>query len=521
MVHKQRSRQSSEPGAMRPPLAGRIRSSHLVLTLLLVAGGSCGTRAEDTAQRPPPGSAAAPAKPADPPAPAGEAAARSSEDPQAPSSQAPAVVTTRPAGISHPAGAAQPPQPNRSTPRASAGGPGTAVAAAQQSAATPSGAAREEDAKAVPSTPATPESSTPITVASVGTLSGVAGAVLGQVPKGAQVWAKWVNRRGGLNGHPVNLILYDDGGDPARHRAQVQDAVERRSAVAFVASAEALTGHSSVEYINDKRVPVVGVDLGETWPASSPMYFPQSSFGDAFNRSSPLSTAQQVLREGKRKLGTIVCAEAQGCADLDRIWNEMAAQVGFKPVYRAKASLAQPDYTAECLAAKNAGVQTFFVLLDTASLGRLSAQCARQLYRPTYAIVGQGVEDHLKKNSNLEGTVAFSPVFPYIQSGTPATDEYQAAFKAFAGSLTSGPGPTLGWTSGKLLEKVGPFLSEPVTSQQILHGLWSLRGDTLGGLTAPLTFNKDQPPQVKTCWFDMTIRNGAWVSPDGFKMHCA
>jgi branched-chain amino acid transport system substrate-binding protein len=42
-----------------------------------------------------------------------------------------------------------------------------------------------------------------------------------------QVWTASINARGGLNGHRVRLIVADDGGDPARSKALVQDAVER------------------------------------------------------------------------------------------------------------------------------------------------------------------------------------------------------------------------------------------------------------------------------------------------------
>ena len=102
-------------------------------------------------------------------------------------------------------------------------------------------------------------------MASVGTLSGPGGAVLGPIVGGTQVWVKWVNRTGGLNGHPVHLITYDDAGDPSRHRAQVQEAVEQAHAVAFLTNVETLTGAGSADYITQKHIPVIGTDTATPW----------------------------------------------------------------------------------------------------------------------------------------------------------------------------------------------------------------------------------------------------------------
>ena len=62
--------------------------------------------------------------------------------------------------------------------------------------------------------------------------------------------------------------------------------------------------------------------------------------------------------------------------------------------------------------------------------------------------------------------------------------------------------------------------SEPPTAESVLNGLWSIQNDSLGGLTYPLTFVRDQPAERKACWFGFAVKDGIWVSPDGFKLHC-
>ena len=95
--------------------------------------------------------------------------------------------------------------------------------------------------------------------------------------QGAQLWVKAINQKGGINGHEVQLIVYDDGGDPARHRAQVQEAIERRHVIAFLQNAELFTGAGSVEYITAKGVPIVGISGGEDWAGVEPDVLPPRS----------------------------------------------------------------------------------------------------------------------------------------------------------------------------------------------------------------------------------------------------
>ena len=365
-----------------------------------------------------------------------------------------------------------------------------------------------------PVPPAPGGAKSPAIVASVGTYSGPAGGVLAPIMAGSQVWVKWINQKGGLNGHKVNLLVYDDAGDPARHAAQVKEAVERRGAIAFLTNAEAVTGQSGVAYITSKRVPVVGMSGGENWASDSPMYFPQKSFGPGLYRLFPRTFAPMLVPKGLTKWGVVYCVEAQGCKDVAKTLADEADKLGYKIVYQAQASIAQPDFTAECLAARNAGVQAIHVNLDQTSIERFAAACNRQAYHPQYLMPTQGVAERLKDNPQLDGAISVSDVFPWFIEGTPAVDEFHAAMASFGGNVPPGLGPAEGWVSGKLFEVVAAGLAEPPSSAQILAGLWKVKDNTMGGLTAPLTFTENQATQPYACGSLIMTSNGKWVAPD-------
>ena len=354
----------------------------------------------------------------------------------------------------------------------------------------------------------------------MGTYSGPAGAVFNPFKDGVQLWVKHVNSRGGVNGHEVRLVVYDDGGDPARHRAQVQEAVEQRKVIGFLMNGDVIAGGSSVEYITQQRVPVVGTDTGTEYPYTSPMYFPSSSSGSYTMQAIVYSSAAQLAPLGKTKVGTLVCAEAQACAEVEKGYATHSAKAGLKHVYKGRASIAQPDFTAECLSAKNAGVEMLWAAMDQNSMGRISAACARQGYHPLYGAGSQNTSDGMRANQEFEGLIGTAFTFPYFQSGTPATDEFQTALKQYGAKITVGLSTAGGWVGAKLFEKAAANLPEPPTREALLAGLWSIKNETLGDLTQPLTFVKDRPQTGRACWFNFTIKDGEWRSPDNFALRC-
>jgi branched-chain amino acid transport system substrate-binding protein len=352
--------------------------------------------------------------------------------------------------------------------------------------------------------------------------SGPVGSVAVPVVQGGQLWVKWINAKGGLNGHPVRQIVYDDGSDPARYRAQIQEAVEREKVVAFFLEAAPLSAGPNVDYFTSKNIPVVGAGLSDPWVYESPMYFPQASADRPSAYGAISGAAQQVVPAGKTKLGIVYCAEAEQCARLDKTWGEFAGRAGLQIVHDSPISLAQPDFTAVCLAARNAGVQVAAVLSDTNSISRFAASCARQGFRPIYTGMPPTVADRFKDDANIDSYVGGVNLFPFFQSGTPATDEYHAAIRTHGGGkLFAGVGSATGWLAGKLLEKAGGGLPEPPTTDAILRGLWSMNNDDLGGLTQPLTFVRGQSAPKVACWFSIATTAGKWVTPDGFQRHCA
>jgi branched-chain amino acid transport system substrate-binding protein len=55
----------------------------------------------------------------------------------------------------------------------------------------------------------------------------------------------------------------------------------------------------------------------------------------------------------------------------------------------------------------------------------------------------------------------------------------------------------------------------------VLAGLYTIKNDTLGGLTSPLTFAAGQNPQRVPCSTQIEINKGKWRLIDGGKFNCS
>ena len=379
-----------------------------------------------------------------------------------------------------------------------------------------SGTASGGTAPGVPGAPTPadqPADTSPIVIASVGTMSGPAGSVIRRVAEGVQVWVAATNAKGGIAGHPIKHIMADDGADPARHKAELRRVVEQDKVVALVGNPDAGTGQAGVDYLREQRVPSIGGDGGGDWYYSTPFHFPQGPMGVTLAVAEIRDVGLYGKAHSKKKLGTLACTEADICRVLDRVWNEKAQSYGLEPVYRGQATLVQPDFTAECLAARREGVELFEIALDTNSIGRLASSCARQGFKPIYGFPAGITKSNQQDDPNLEGARSTLPTFSWLQNNSPATAEFQEAMKRFGQSLQPlTGGHTGGWTAGKLFEKgvLAGGVTGKVSRQSVLAGLYTIKNDTLGGLTGPLTFAADNTAARTTCTSGVEIVQGKW-----------
>ena len=358
----------------------------------------------------------------------------------------------------------------------------------------------------------------PIVLGNVGNYSGPAGSSLAGAGPETQVWAAWVNAHGGIAGHPVQVYTADDGADPAKSLSIIKDMVENRHVIAFIGNEAILTSQAAIGYLEQHHVPVVGGDATETAWTTSPVLFPEGTTN--FELYDAL--AKMVRRAGLTKVALLYCIEATQCQTNGKyVLEQGAAKNGVQIVYSSQVSITQPDFTPQCLGASSSGAQVIWAIVDSNSYRRLAASCHRQGIHAQYVAAQLVVTSDLADDPDLDGMLASVPTFPWVFGDSPAATAYQQANAQYAPSLVLSSASSISWSSGQLLARALASLGggQP-TSDAVFRGLWSLRGETLGGLVPPLTFTANRAAPVNPCYFVMAIHGGRWTAPGGDHVEC-
>jgi branched-chain amino acid transport system substrate-binding protein len=365
----------------------------------------------------------------------------------------------------------------------------------------------------------TPGETGPIIIGSVGNYSGPAGAAEAGLPRAVQVWAAAINAKGGLFGRQVRVIVQDDGGDPARYAAAVQDLVENRGVIAFVGQGAGLTAQGGIRYLAQKRIPVIGTECAAPeWWLASPNNFPQCA--DAPYQTYSFISAGVKLT-GETSFGFVYCGEASSCTVNAPFYRD-ASPAGARTVYGEQISIAQIDFTANCQAAQRAGAKVMAILADPGTIGRFVRSCDRQGYKPQYLGVSISVTGTTNRLPGLERMALGLPTFPFAGVSTPAIDEFHRAMDAY-GTGEAGPSDSQGWAAAKLFELAATraaAASGSLTPETLIAAMRTVKGETLGGLTVALDFTKETPNNQRCAFVMQGDGKGGWIAPFGAGPHC-
>jgi ABC-type branched-subunit amino acid transport system substrate-binding protein len=435
---------------------------------------------------------------------------------------------TAPATSSAAGAASQSAARSSGTPASAARGPvQSATEAARTGAGKPGDSSSQTAAAApAPGTPApgpdspaagcAPGSQTPVKIASIGAYSGILGQIIVPGLHGLQAWVAATNARGGLACHPVQLLSADDGSDPARNQALHKQMAEKEGVVAFVYDSSPLGGPASVSYVESKQIPAIGNEGGADFLYDSPMYFASAASGREIFGMTVGALARAVPAD-RKKLAIVTCTEGSPCTIAEQGFVDAAAKVGMQIVSKGKASLTQPDFTAQCLAAKNAGAQLLLGTYTAEGQRRLAKNCQSVGLDAIQAVTGIQASLDFAGDPAMEGVVIAEAASPWFDGRVPAVAEFQDSLKRYASDVPASAGSMRGWVAAKHFEAAVRTLPPgPITAAAVLTGLYNLRNERLGGLTYPLNSTRGKPSERKACGWPIVIKGGKWTTAGDF-----
>ncbi len=390
-----------------------------------------------------------------------------------------------------------------------AAAPTTAAKAAPTKAAEPSGSTSGSSSAAVPT-------KSEIVIGTPVCLTGPQSTGAKTAGPTATAWAQWVNAtQGGINGHPVRVVVSDSGCDPAKMAAVVKEMVENQHAVALVGVSDASTDTTIQPYVESKGVPVISAyDFNPVY-TTSPTFFPVGTTTPTMQQA--YAVAAQAA--GAKTMGSIVCAEVANCLEGPKRFQGVAEQLGIAYGGTLAVSASAPNFTAECLQMQQKNVD-FVVLSVAASVGvKLAQDCQLQGYNPTYMVPGPALDASYLTVKDLK-VIGPQATFPYF-STDPKTNDYHAAMKQYANGNTDGSAGSQAWASLELFRKAMANAPDNPTSADVIQALYGLNGETLNGLLpSPVTYVSGQPSPGHTCFFLGGVKNGAYDASYSLTPRC-
>lgn len=370
------------------------------------------------------------------------------------------------------------------------------------------------------SRPASGASGTPVAVGAVCSCTGAYADNFNSVGKTIKAWANSVNAAGGIAGHPVKLIFKDDASNPGNSATAAQSLISQHVATIIDATLLSPTWEKAAAAA---KIPVIGGDLTAASFYTNPDFYPSGGTLD-YTAYADVLTAKQA---GATNMGVIYCAEVPDCQTVFQQIKKTGKELGVPVIYSSAVSLTAPNYTAQCVGAKAAHVTALFIGSNATGFARVASDCAKQGYDPIYIEEGDGFKMFLASSPGLKNKlwVPFPvlPMFadkPVMQRLNAALDKYYPGLRK---SNDFSQYAVEAWTAGLLVEeaikKTGAAPGAAISAAQVSTALNSLRGDTLGGFSPPLTFTAGKPHSTD-CWYTGHAVNGVPTLANGGKLSC-
>jgi branched-chain amino acid transport system substrate-binding protein len=323
-----------------------------------------------------------------------------------------------------------------------------------------------------------------------------------------RAWVAWLNAKGGVNGHKLRMILYDDGLDPVRSEAQFRRLVEQDKVIAIVGSFAPL-GEAKATAILEKAgvalVPASGAYAGQE---NSPIAF----FSAGTNEENAVANCKNSLRHGEKKVA-MVYVEQEIVTRQINSFKSCITRNGGEVVLDEKVQLGQPDYTTTALRLRSSGAQRVFLQIAQNAFPQLWRAMDRQGIR---GMRSTGFYDD-PFLLDYEGPASEGYMVeavdqpPHVDS--PAMRELKAAVARYEPGTQLNAYDVEKWVMGNLFVEAAKRAGNDLTRRRILQEVERTKNFTADGLIAPITYGPKKHTGTNQYWF-FEKRGHAWLQPE-------
>ena len=327
-------------------------------------------------------------------------------------------------------------------------------------------------------------------------MTGPAAATYAPVIDAMKAYVDHVNGKGGVNGHPVQLIVLDDSAEPSKAAANAKRLISEDKVVLLLNSSLSSTYAPTVAEAKRSNVPLYyagSVCPKDTYPPADPMQFCSTAFGANLDSQAALAFVKANSKEAVR-LGFAAMAIPIARAEIDYA-EGLSKTLGMTPVEKQISPPPAPDYTPFATKLKEANPNWVYSWSPWVSQVRTFEALRRLGWEGRYITWSHlNAEDELGRlrdpNFYVLGTNALFednvPVHAEIRAVT-----HRANLKYPVTFLTEG------FISGMVIEAALKATPWPATPQKVLTAMNNLKVDLKGLRGGPLEWTKDNHFRTK------------------------
>ncbi|MGO8920341.1 MAG: ABC transporter substrate-binding protein [Stellaceae bacterium] len=340
-------------------------------------------------------------------------------------------------------------------------------------------------------------------IAEDGYTIGLSGAITGRgsetyapVVDAIKLYVDRLNAKGGVNGHPLQILVEDDQAEPSKAAADIKSFVEDGKVML------ALNVSLSSTYapmINDTKAAGMGLFFAgsvcpsEVYPPAAPLEFCSTAFGAHYDSRFALDFVKGVAG-APVKLGLVAMAIPISRAEID-FAEDLSKTLGMEPVDKEVIPPPTADYTPFATKLKSADPNWIYAWGPWVTQVKTLEALRRLGWSGTYiAYAHINAEDELARVKDDKFLVFGANAF--FQDNLPIHQEIRAA----AEGKTQYPVTQLaeGWVAATVLDDVFKLVPWPPTREKVLAAMDAVTVDTRGLRGGPLAWTKDNHFRTKT-----------------------
>lgn len=355
---------------------------------------------------------------------------------------------------------------------------------------------------------------TPVLLGNIGNYAGVMGGNFISGLQSLQLFVKVLNDCNGLNGHPIQLFVADDQGDPTVALTHAKEMVESTKVIAFVGNFVFLSWSGFMNYLDSKGIPMIGGDAYNDIWYRLPMAFP--THPDVIAQITAL-VRSVTPKDRPFNGGSIYCNEQPICEKYAKAGAAAMKANGGSVVVEQSISLTQPSFIAQCNSEKQTKAEFVISGMVPKAVERWARNCESIDYKPHVLTIALGAQDTMKDLPSLGGMDIGVGEFGWTDTSLPGTKAFHDLVAKYNPRLQLGGAASVAWVAGLVLQEAGKALGAQPTTADLLKGLYAIQNNNFGGLSPTITYKPGPHPSsgFPQCVFLMGIRGGQWQSIQG------